>query len=245
MGSRYFIEGGGRADGVRDLFAVVAPRYDLVNDLQSFGLHRWWKRRLVQWAGVRPGDAVLDVCCGTGDIALALARQGGRVTGLDFSEPMLTVARRRQNEHVMRGGRRLDVVFEQGDALALRWPEAQFDVVTISYGLRNLQSIDGGLAEIWRVLRPGGRLVILDFGTPPNRVWRALYFAHLRWVVPVLGRWFCGECDTHAYILESLRRYPDAPVIGERMEAAGLTGVRWGRLLGGIMTLHRGEKGRS
>jgi demethylmenaquinone methyltransferase/2-methoxy-6-polyprenyl-1,4-benzoquinol methylase len=250
MTNRFYIEGEGRADGVRDLFAAVAPRYDLVNDLQSLGLHRRWKRRLLDLAGVRPGESALDLCCGTGDIAFALAAAGARVTGVDFSEPMLAVARQRAGRGGRSGGGagggggRGGPEFEQGDALALRFPERSFDLVTIGYGLRNLRSIEEGLAEIARVTRPGGRLLVLDFGKPRNRLWRALYFLHLRTVVPVLGRLFCGDAATHGYILESLRRYPEAGGIVRRMEEAGWVDVEWWSLLGGVMTLHRGRRAR-
>lgn len=242
MSNRFYIEGEGRADGVRDLFAAVAPRYDLINDLQSLGLHRRWKRRLLALAGVRPGEEALDLCCGTGDIAFALAGAGARVTGVDFSEPMLAVARRRSGRGP--GGGERAPVFEQGDALGLRFPAGRFDLVTIGYGLRNLRSIEAGLAEIARVTRPGGRLLVLDFGKPRNRLWRALYFLHLRTAVPVLGRMFCGDAATHSYILESLRRYPEAGGITRRMEEAGWVDVEWWSLLGGVMTIHRGVRSR-
>ena len=236
MANRYYVEGEGRAEGVQDLFASIAPRYDLINDLQSFGLHRRWKRRLIELAGIKAGEEALDLCCGTGDIAFALEAAGARVSGVDFSEPMLSVARRRS-----RGG----VRFEQGDALALRFPERSFDVVTVGYGLRNLRSIEAGLAEIARVTRPGGRLLVLDFGKPSNRLWRALYFLHLRTMVPLMGRLFCGDSQTHGYILESLRRYPEAGGIVRRMEEAGWVDVEWWSLLGGVMTIHRGRRAGS
>lgn len=237
--NRYYVEGEGRAGAVRDLFAAVAPRYDVINDLQSFGLHRAWKRRLVRWAGVRPGEKALDLCCGTGDIAFALARAGAEVTGVDFSEPMLGVARRRGAQGGAGKGS-CSPRFEQGDALALRFEAGAFDLLTIGYGLRNLRGVEAGLAEMARVTRPGGRLLILDFGKPPNRLWRWFYFLHLRTVVPLLGRLLCGDADTHGYILESLRRYPEADAIAARMRESGWERVEWQGLLGGVMTLHRG-----
>lgn len=236
MANRYYQEGERRADGVRDLFAAVAPRYDLINDLQSFGMHRLWKRRLIRLAEVRPGEPAMDLCCGTGDLAFALARAGARVTGVDFSDAMLSVARRRSANA---GG---EVTFEQGDALRLRFEDRSFDLVTLGYGLRNLRDLDEGLREMARVTRPGGRLLVLDFAFPANRAWRAAYTLHLKTVVPVLGRLLCGDADTHAYILESLRRYPGPAEIGRRMEAAGWTDVRAWNVLGGVMTLHRGVR---
>jgi len=239
MANRYYREGERRADGVKDLFAAVAPRYDLINDLQSFGLHRLWKRRLVRLAQVNAGESALDLCCGTGDIAFALSRQGAQVTGVDFSDAMLDVARRRRSTV---GG---VVLFEQGDALNLRFAEASFDLVTIGYGLRNLRDVDLGLAEIARVTRPGGRLLILDFAFPSQPLWKAAYVLHLRTVVPFLGRLFCGDADTHSYILESLQRYPGPASICQRMEANGWEEVRWWNILGGVMTLHRGVRSRA
>ncbi|MBL9135443.1 MAG: bifunctional demethylmenaquinone methyltransferase/2-methoxy-6-polyprenyl-1,4-benzoquinol methylase UbiE [Verrucomicrobiales bacterium] len=239
MRSRYYKEGEDRASGVKDLFATIAPRYDLINDLQSFGLHRWWKRRMLNVAGVQAGERALDVCCGTGDIALGLARRGVRVIGLDFSDAMLAVARRRG---LRREGVAANPEFIQGDALALPFGPGQFDLLTIAYGLRNLKDIDAGLAELARVAKPGGRLLILDFGKPRQALWRAMYLTHLKTVVPWLGRIFCGDRDTHAYILDSLERYPGAEEIQARMERAGWEQVVFWRLLGGVMTIHRGVR---
>ncbi len=228
-----------RAARVGDLFAAVAPRYDLINDLQSFGLHRWWKRRLVRESGAGPGVRALDVCCGTGDVAFALARAGAETIGIDFSDAMLEVARRR----TLKGeGGASPPRFQQGDALALPFAEASFDVVTISYGLRNLANLDDGLAELRRVLCPGGRLLILDFGKPDFGPWRWVYFQYLRWFVPVLGRLFCGDRDTHGYILESLQAYPGQRGVDSRLRAMGFADTRVRQLLGGVMAINRGVR---
>jgi ubiquinone/menaquinone biosynthesis methyltransferase len=234
-----------RGAAVQDLFATVAPRYDLINDLQSFGLHRRWKSRLLRLAAPKPGERALDLCCGTGDLAFGLAAHGAEVTGVDFSEPMLGIARRRAEAQRRKGGPSDASLprFEQGDALALPFADGSFDLVTIGYGLRNLRDLDEGLKSMARVTREGGRALILDFGKPPNRLWRAAYFLYLRTAAPFLGRLFCGDSQTHAYILESLKRYPDAPVIADRMRAAGWRDVEWWGLLGGIMTIHRGWRG--
>jgi demethylmenaquinone methyltransferase/2-methoxy-6-polyprenyl-1,4-benzoquinol methylase len=240
MPNRYYETGGQRAAKVGDLFATIAPRYDLINDLQSFGLHRWWKRRLVKLAAPGPGLRALDVCCGTGDVAFALAGQGAEVTGLDFSEPMLAVARRR-------GGKspKSEVQsprFLLGDAQQIPFPERSFDIVTVSYGLRNLSSWEQGLGEMWRVARPGGRLLVLDFGKPDNAAWRALYFGYLRLVVPVFGRVFCRDAQAYAYILESLKHYPAQHGVAARMVELGCRGVKIIPLLGGMMTINLGVK---
>lgn len=236
MGASFFEPGERRAERVQDLFAVVAPRYDLINDLQSFGLHRFWKSRLLRVAQVRPGDRVLDVCCGTGDVALRFAKAGCGVVGLDFSQPML-----RQAEARARAAG-LSVSFLQGDALQLPFSDSTFEVVTISYGLRNLASVDGGLAEMHRVARKHGRVLVLDFGKPPNPLLRALYFAYLRHWVPVFGRLVCGDAAPYAYILESLRQYPAQEGVAAAMKKLGCHEVRISNLLGGIMSINSGQK---
>src|SRR5262249_37384016 len=160
-------------------------------DVQSFGLHRRWKRRLVALANVQPGQRALDVCCGTGDIALALAAQGADTTGLDFSEPMLAVARskvqRLESKVSPPQSGETNPRFVLGDAMKLPFADASFDVVTVGFGLRNLASWETGLSEMARVARPGGRLLVLDFGKPDNANWRAIYFGYLRLLVPVFG----------------------------------------------------------
>ncbi|MBL9172112.1 MAG: bifunctional demethylmenaquinone methyltransferase/2-methoxy-6-polyprenyl-1,4-benzoquinol methylase UbiE [Verrucomicrobiales bacterium] len=233
---RYYVEGEARAAKVEDLFAAVAPRYDLINDLQSFGLHRLWKRRLVRLAEIRTGDRALDVCCGTGDVAFALARAGAEVTGLDFSEPMLAVARRRAAGRVPSAGPAPR--FQQGDALQLPFPDASFDVATVSYGLRNLADLDRGLQELHRVLKPGGRLLVLEFGKPELAAWRWIYFQYLRLAVPVFGRLLCGDADAYGYILESLEKYPAQHGVDARLRGLGFTDTRVINLLGGIMGIH-------
>jgi demethylmenaquinone methyltransferase/2-methoxy-6-polyprenyl-1,4-benzoquinol methylase len=243
--NKFYAPGEQRAARVRDLFAAVAPRYDLINDLQSFGLHRRWKRRLVRLATGRPGGQALDLCCGTGDVAFGLARAGWRVTGLDFSAPMLAVAEQRLQKWNRRrpmSGSAPSVRFLRSDARHIPFPDHSFDVVTVSYGLRNLADWSGALAEMRRVTRVGGRLLVLDFGKPDNAAWRALYFSYLRRFVPLLGRWFCGDADTHGYILESLTHYPAQNGVAARMRELGLGQVRIINLLGGVMSINCGER---
>jgi demethylmenaquinone methyltransferase/2-methoxy-6-polyprenyl-1,4-benzoquinol methylase len=240
--NKFYEAGEGRAERVKDLFATIAPRYDLINDLQSLGLHRRWKRRFIAMANPRPGERALDLCCGTGDIALAFARQGLQVTGLDFSEPMLDVARERlkaQAANFQNGG---SVEFLRGDALNVPFPDASFDIVTISYGLRNLADWEAGLREMRRVAKPGARLLVLDFGKPDNALWRGIYFAYLRWCVPVLGKIFCGDAATHAYILESLLHYVGQRGVMAKMEELGLVRARVVNLVGGMMSINYAEK---
>lgn len=236
MSNVFYAPGEARAAKVNDLFARIARRYDLINDLQSFGLHRSWKRRVADLARVTPGARALDLCCGTGDIAFALAQRGADVTGLDFSPPMLEVAAARHLKSPIS-----NLKFQQGDAQQLPFAENTFDIVTVGYGLRNLASWERGLEEMRRVARPGARLIVLDFGKPPNAVWRAVYFAHLKMSVPLIGLLFCGNASAYAYILESLKHYPAQLAVAEKMRRLQLANVRVINLLGGAMAINYGE----
>jgi demethylmenaquinone methyltransferase/2-methoxy-6-polyprenyl-1,4-benzoquinol methylase len=241
VSNTFYAPGEHRAAKVNDLFAAIARRYDLLNDLLSFGLHRRWKRRVAGLAAVQPGSRALDLCCGTGDIAFALARCGAAVTGLDFSGKMLEVAEARNQKPDPKTGAR-NPIFIQGDAQQIPFPDATFDAVTVGYGLRNLTSWEAGLAEMQRVAKPGARLVVLDFGKPANALWRRLYFGHLRGSVPLIGWLFCGNADAYAYILESLNHYPAQAGVAEKMRELKLVNVRIINLLGGAMAINCGEK---
>jgi len=240
----FYTPGEQRAAKVNDLFAAIARRYDLLNDLQSFGLHRRWKRRVVELAAVQSGNRALDLCCGTGDIAFALARHGAEVTGLDFSQAMLEIAetRRRKNFKSQDSNLKSNPQFIQGDARQIPFPDASFDIVTVGYGLRNLTRWEKGLDEMHRVAKPGARLVVLDFGKPANALWRAIYFGHLRCSVPLIGRLFCGNADAYAYILESLKHYPAQLAVAAKMRELKLVNVRVINLLGGAMAINYGEQ---
>jgi demethylmenaquinone methyltransferase / 2-methoxy-6-polyprenyl-1,4-benzoquinol methylase len=251
----FYAPGQERAAKVNDLFASIARRYDLLNDLQSFGLHRLWKRRVVNLAKVQFGNCALDLCCGTGDIALALAKKGAETTGLDFSEKMLEVAKNRSQKSEVRSQNKnpsSDIrpltsafrppVFIQGDAQQLPFPENSFDIVTVGYGLRNLASWEKGLEEMLRVAKPGGRIIVLEFGKPANLIWRKIYFAHLRCSVPLIGLLFCGNPQAYAYILESLKHYPAQLAVAEKMRGLKLANVQVINLLGGAMAINYGEK---
>jgi demethylmenaquinone methyltransferase/2-methoxy-6-polyprenyl-1,4-benzoquinol methylase len=269
MANRFFDPGIRRAERVQELFARVAARYDLMNDLQSFGLHRRWKRYLVELARPLPEDHALDVCCGTGDIALELARHGSKVTGVDFSEPMLEIAREKAfhgrgsiakadrfnsrlcnadrtktgqdpASEVRPGEKRVD--FIQGDAQQLPFGDGTFDIVTVGYGLRNLSDWEKGIREMHRVAKPGARLLVLDFGKPENRLWRGIYYGYLKLFVPLLGLVFCGSASAYAYILESLKHYPAQQGVATQMKELGLTQVRVVSFLGGIMSINYGER---
>jgi demethylmenaquinone methyltransferase/2-methoxy-6-polyprenyl-1,4-benzoquinol methylase len=244
MANRFYQSGEQRSVRVSDLFATVAPRYDLINDLQSFGLHRWWKRRLVRLAKVQSGEQALDLCCGTGDVAFALAKQGARVVGLDFSTRMLAIAQQRARKAAgddLPSVSRLPL-FTQADATNIPFPDSSFSVVTISYGLRNLPGLEAGLREMRRVTRPGGRLLVLDFGKPDYAPLRSVYFAYLKFFVPVFGKVFCGDAGTYAYIMESLKHYPAQQGVAGAMREMKCVNVSVHNLLGGIMSINYGEK---
>ncbi len=239
---KYYAPGENRSAKVQDLFARIAPRYDLINDLQSFGMHRWWKRRMIALSNPRTGEAALDLCCGTGDVAMAYANKGVDVVGLDFSAPMLEVAEQRLTQPAVKNSLKGAIRFIRGDAQQIPFPDSSFDIVTMSYGLRNLADWEKGLGEMLRVCKPGGRLLVLDFGKPENALLRSLYFGYLRFVVPVLGRLFCGDADTHGYILESLKNYAAQRGVESKMKELGLLETRVLNLVGGAMSINYGVK---
>lgn len=240
MSKPFYDPGEQRAAKVHALFATIARRYDLINDVQSFGMHRHWKRRVVSLAKVKPGARALDVCCGTGDLAFALAAKGAAATGLDFNEPMLAMARGKNQRSNLRPPS--SVSFIHGDAMKLPFADGSFDLVTVGYGLRNLARWETGLTEMARVARPGGRLLVLDFGKPDNAFWRAIYFGYLRLIVPVFGLLFAGHAGAYAYILESLKHYPAQRGVEAEMRDLGLRNVRVINVLGGAMSINLGEK---
>jgi demethylmenaquinone methyltransferase / 2-methoxy-6-polyprenyl-1,4-benzoquinol methylase len=252
MSNPFYVPGQHRAERVKSLFGQIASRYDLINDLQSFGLHRVWKTRLVTLARVSPGEQALDVCCGTGDLAIALNEQGATAIGLDFTEEMLAIAASRKpkvqsskskaSSPTLSGQNRCHLEFTQGDAIQLPFPGDTFDIVTVGYGLRNLSDWQTGLSEMRRVAKPGGRLLVLDFGKPENALWRWLYFAYLRLFVPILGKVFCGDSSAYSYILESLQHYPAQKGVADKMHELGLHQIRTINLLGGAMSIHYAEK---
>ena len=239
MSNEFYVPGEARAARVGDLFARIARRYDFLNDLQSFGLHRLWKRRVASLAKIQSGDRALDLCCGTGDISFALAQRGAETTGLDFSPQMLEVAAQRQDNSKLK---LQNLKFIQGDAQKTPFAENTFDIVTVGYGLRNLTSWESGVDEMFRVGKPGARLIVLDFGKPANALWRAVYFTHLRLSVPLIGLLFCGNAQAYAYILESLKHYPAQLAVAEKMRALKLKNVQVINLLGGAMAINYGEK---
>lgn len=223
------------------MFDRVAGRYDLLNSLMSAGLHHRWRERAADRAELKPGDSVLDVCCGTGDLAFELADRvapGGRVVGCDFSEPMLDLAREKA------GNRGIDGVrFEWADALDLPYDSERFDVVTVGFGLRNFADFERGLQEMSRVLRPGGRLVVLEFTEPQRPPFSTFYSLWFDRIAPILGR-LSANPEAYEYLAESVHSFPRPRGLAEKMDAAGLDAIRYAVLAGGIVTIHSGTKTR-
>lgn len=222
------------------MFDRVAGRYDLLNSLMTAGLHHGWRERAADRAEVNPGDSVLDACCGTGDLALELASRvspGGNVVGCDFSEPMLDLARDKAAD---RGA--TSVRFEWADALRLPYEAGRFDAVTVGFGVRNFADRDRGLRELARVLRPGGRLVILEFTEPRRPPFSTFYSLWFDRIVPVLGR-LTDNPDAYSYLTESVHSFPDPDGLAAKMDAAGLERIRWVILAGGILAIHSGVRG--
>jgi ubiquinone/menaquinone biosynthesis methyltransferase len=229
------------------LFATIAARYDLITRLLSFGQDQRWKRRVLALAAPRTDDVVLDLACGTGDLAFGASDRGGRVIGLDLTVRMLELGRDRdrarpQTQTTRASAAHLPVTWIAGDMTALPIADGSIDVVTTGYGLRNVPDLAAALAEIRRVLRPGGRLVALDFDRPESRVVRAVYLGYLDAVGGVLGWLLHREPAAYRYIPASIRRYPGAARVVDMMRAAGFAEVRHLPVLGGLMAIHAAKR---
>jgi len=220
---------------VSGVFDSVAPRYDLMNDLMSFGVHRLWKAALIRALRPAPGMAVLDVAGGTGDIAAAAAARGADVVVVDINAGMTAAGRDRA---VDRG--RLDIAWTVGDAEALPFPDMSQDAVTIAFGLRNITRRDRALREMRRVLKPGGRFFCLEFSAVAAPALRAVHARYVFRVLPRLGALVAGDADAYRYLAESIARFPDRRTLADLMGASGFEQVRWRTLSGGIAALHRG-----
>jgi demethylmenaquinone methyltransferase / 2-methoxy-6-polyprenyl-1,4-benzoquinol methylase len=233
-------ESGDFAVQVRGMFDRIAGVYDVMNTAMTAGMHHRWRERAAAMAELEPGGSALDVCCGTGDLALQLARRvgpEGEVVGCDFSERMLELARAKADRDGVSGIR-----FEWADALELPYPDASFDAATIGFGARNLADLDRGLAELRRVVRPGGRLVILEITQPTRPPLSGFFSLWFDRIVPLLGT-FAGDRSAYTYLPESVKRFPSPRGLAERMAAAGFPRVRYLVLAGGIITIHAGVAG--
>jgi demethylmenaquinone methyltransferase/2-methoxy-6-polyprenyl-1,4-benzoquinol methylase len=236
---------------VRRLFSTIADRYDLITVVLSFGLDRGWKRRAMDLAAPRAGFRVLDLACGTGDLAFAAASRGASVVGLDVTHRMLQLAREKARlvgpraphpAHRIPPSASRTPVFVTGDMGALPFEDAHFDIVTTGYGLRNVPDLTLAVREIHRVLRPGGTLVSLDFNRPDNAIVRAVYLAYLSGVGGALGWALHGQPDAYRYIPASIRRYPGAARVAGLLSTQGFERTEWFPVLGGLMALHRARR---
>jgi demethylmenaquinone methyltransferase/2-methoxy-6-polyprenyl-1,4-benzoquinol methylase len=223
------------------MFDRIAGVYDRMNAVMTAGLHHQWRRRAADLAAVGPGQRVLDVATGTGDLALELARRvapGGTVVGADFSERMLALAREKASGQLR--GAQVTLRFEAANALALPYADGEFDAATVGFGARNFSDLPGGLREMTRVVRPGGRVVVLEITTPrrpPLSTFLEVWFDHL---VPALGR-LAGDPDAYTYLPSSVRRFPAPAELAEVMWSCGLRDLRYVLTAGGIIALHVGE----
>lgn len=226
---------------VADVFHSVAEKYDLMNDLMSFGIHRLWKRFTIDCAGVRPGQKILDLAGGTGDLTAKFSRlvgDSGEVVLADINDSMLKVGR----EKLRNKGLVNNIRYVQANAEALPFPDNYFDLITIGFGLRNVTHKDQALASMYRALKPGGRLLVLEFSKPTNVVMSKLYDFYSFKVLPKMGQLVAKDSDSYQYLAESIRMHPDQETLKAMMETVGFEQVTYHNLTQGVVALHRGFK---
>ena len=230
-----------KAGKVAEVFHSVAGNYDFMNDLMSGGVHRLWKRVTIEMSGVRPGHHVLDIAGGTGDLAAKFSRivgPEGTVVLADINDSMLKVGR----DRLVDRGITDNVRFSQADAQYLPFPDNTFDVITIAFGLRNVTDKDMALRSMLRVLKPGGKLLVLEFSKPPNQLLSKIYDGYSFNILPKLGKLFANDADSYQYLAESIRMHPDQETLMGMMENAGFANTDYHNMTGGIVALHRGVK---
>lgn len=230
-----------KAQKVAGVFRSVADRYDLMNDLMSGGIHRLWKHITIEMSAVRPGQRVLDLAGGTGDLAARFSRlvgPEGLVILADINDAMLRVGR----DKLLDRGHVGNLQFAQCDAQYLPFPDNSFDCITIAFGLRNVTDKDLALTAMQRVLKPGGRLLVLEFSKPRSSLLGRLYDQYSFHVLPGMGKLFAGDADSYRYLAESIRMHPDQETLKAMMSAAGFAQVSYTDMTGGIVTLHKGVK---
>tara|TARA_R110001599_G_scaffold19914_1_gene75819 strand:- start:1 stop:795 length:795 start_codon:yes stop_codon:yes gene_type:complete len=230
-----------KAQRVADVFHSVAARYDLMNDLMSGGIHRLWKRFTIELSGVRPGNKVLDIAGGTGDLTRRFSKlvgPGGEVVLADINDSMLKVGRDRLLDLGIAG----NVRFVQADAEALPFPDNHFDCITIAFGLRNVTHKDRAIASMLRVLKPGGRLLVLEFSKPGNKMLSKAYDQYSFRLLPLMGKLVTNDSESYRYLAESIRMHPDQETLKAMMVEAGFARVTYHNMTGGVVALHRGIK---
>ncbi len=229
-----------KAGKVQGVFRSVASKYDIMNDVMSFGIHRVWKDAMMDWLAPRAGQRLLDVAGGTGDIAFRFLKRAGRghATVLDLTEPMLVEGRKRAEADAM--AEQLDWVV--GDAMALPFPDNSFDVYTISFGIRNVTRPQEALNEAFRVLRPGGRVMVLEFSQIPNDLMQKAYDLYSFNIIPRMGQVIAQDRDSYQYLVESIRKFPDQETFLGMMQMAGFENAKFRNLSMGVACLHSGWK---
>ncbi|PZX15055.1 demethylmenaquinone methyltransferase/2-methoxy-6-polyprenyl-1,4-benzoquinol methylase [Palleronia aestuarii] len=229
-----------KAGRVHGVFSSVASRYDIMNDVMSGGIHRLWKDAMMDWLAPRPGQRLLDVAGGTGDIAFRFLKRAptAQATVLDLTEPMLVAGRKRAEAERLAG--QLDWIV--GDAMALPFADRSFDTYTISFGIRNVTRIGDALSEAYRVLKPGGRLMVLEFSQIPNDLMQRMYDLYSFNVIPRMGQVIAKDRASYQYLVESIRRFPDQESFAGMIADAGFDQVRYRNLSMGIAALHSGWK---
>ena len=230
-----------KAGMVADVFHSVASRYDLMNDLMSAGIHRIWKRFTIELSGVRKGNAVLDIAGGTGDLAAKFSRivgPEGRVVLADINDSMLQVGR----DKLLDTGHQGNIEFVQADAQFLPFPDESFDCITIAFGLRNVTEKDLALRSMLRVLKPGGRLLVLEFSKPQSELLSKAYDTYSFRVLPFMGKLVAKDSESYQYLAESIRVHPDQETLKGMMEDAGFNTVEFHNMTGGVVALHKGIK---
>ena len=230
-----------KAGLVAGVFHSVANRYDLMNDLMSGGIHRIWKRFTIEVSAVRPGNRVLDVAGGTGDLSARfseLVSSEGQVVLADINDSMLQVGRDRLIDRGYHG----NIDYVQANAESLPFPDRHFDIVSIAFGLRNITDKDAALASMLRVLKPGGRLLVLEFSKPGSELLSRAYDTYSFKVLPLLGKLVAGDSKSYRYLAESIRMHPDQETLKSMMESAGFTRCEFFNMTGGVVALHRGVK---
>jgi demethylmenaquinone methyltransferase/2-methoxy-6-polyprenyl-1,4-benzoquinol methylase len=229
-----------KAGMVHGVFTRVASKYDIMNDVMSVGIHRIWKDAMMDWLAPRPGTKLLDVAGGTGDVSFRYLKRapGAHATVLDMTESMLVEGRQRAEADRM--AEHLDWVV--GDAMALPFPASTFDVYTISFGIRNVTRVQDALNEAYRVLRPGGRLMVLEFSQLPNDLMQKAYDLYSFNVIPVMGQIIAGDRDSYQYLVESIRKFPDQETFLGMIRQAGFQQAKYRNLSMGIAALHSGWK---
>lgn len=229
-----------KAGMVHGVFTNVASKYDVMNDAMSFGIHRVWKDAMMDWLAPRPGQKLLDVAGGTGDVAFRFLKRAPGATAVvcDMTEGMLIEGRKRAEAEQMAGS--LDWIV--GDAMALPFEDNSFDVYTISFGIRNVTRIPDALSEAYRVLKPGGRLMVLEFSQIPNDLMQKVYDLYSFNIIPKMGKVIANDSESYQYLVESIRKFPDQEVFASMIRTAGFDNVKYRNLTMGIAALHSGWK---